>query len=141
MSLGISILARLARQAAAALYPDFNIEIIEAHHNKKIDAPSGTALLLADQINSQLDGQLRYVTDRSQTRQSRAGNELGIHAIRGGSIVGDHTILFAGPDENITLSHTAGSRAVFAHGAIAAAFFIKDQPAGLYNMDDLLESS
>ncbi len=138
MSLGVNILARLARQAAAALYPAFNIEIIEAHHNKKIDAPSGTALLLADQINQQLGGVLEYITDRSQQRKSRADNELGIHAIRGGNIVGQHSVLFAGLDETISLCHSAGSRAVFAHGAIAAALFIKDKPAGLYDMDSLL---
>ena len=96
MSLGINLLARLARQAARILYPEFDIEIIEAHHNQKVDAPSGTALMLADQINDELDGRLHLTHDRSQLRQKRDKSEIGIHAVRGGSIVGEHTVLFAG---------------------------------------------
>ncbi|MGI6298060.1 MAG: 4-hydroxy-tetrahydrodipicolinate reductase [Saccharofermentanales bacterium] len=138
MSLGINLLSKLARDAAALLYPDFDIEIIEVHHNQKIDAPSGTALLLADAVNDQLDGALEYVYDRSQVRRKRAGNELGMHAIRGGTIVGEHTVLFAGSDEVIELKHTAQSRAVFARGAVAAARFMADRQSGLYSMDDVL---
>jgi 4-hydroxy-tetrahydrodipicolinate reductase len=138
MSLGINLLIGLARQAAALLYPEYNIEIIEAHHNQKVDAPSGTALMIADQINEALSGQLKPITDRSQTRNKRDPAELGIHAIRGGSIVGEHTVLFAGPEENITIHHSAQSRAVFARGALAAARFLKGKPAGLYSMTDLI---
>jgi 4-hydroxy-tetrahydrodipicolinate reductase len=138
MSLGINLLIGLARQAAALLYPEYNIEIIEAHHNQKVDAPSGTALMIADQINDALSGQLKPITDRSQTRNKRDPAELGIHAIRGGSIVGEHTVLFAGPEENITIHHSAQSRAVFARGALAAARFLKGKPAGLYSMTDLI---
>ncbi len=138
MSLGINLLSKLARDAAALLYPDFDIEIIEAHHNQKIDAPSGTALLLADAINDRLDGALEYVYDRSPVRRKRAGNELGLHAIRGGTIVGEHTVLFAGGDEVIELKHTAQSRAVFARGAIAAARFMTGRASGLYSMDDII---
>ncbi len=141
MSLGINLLIKLARDAAALLYPQFDIEIIEAHHNQKIDAPSGTALMLADAINQRLGGHaLTYVHDRSTVRQKRAANELGIHAIRGGTIVGEHTVLFAGNDEVIELKHSAQSRAVFAQGAIAAARFIAGRSNGLYSMDDLLSA-
>ncbi|MDW7657874.1 MAG: 4-hydroxy-tetrahydrodipicolinate reductase [Bacillota bacterium] len=138
MSLGINLLIGLARQAAALLYPEYNIEIIEAHHNQKVDAPSGTALMIAEQINDALSGQLNLVTDRSQTRNKRDPAELGIHAIRGGNIVGEHTVLFAGPEENITIHHSAQSRAVFARGALAAARFLTGKPAGFYSMTDLI---
>ncbi len=140
MSLGINIMISLVRQAAKLLYPDFDLELIEAHHNQKLDAPSGTALMIADQINDALDHQLTYVYDRSQVRQKRDSHELGLHAIRGGSIVGDHTVLFAGPEETLEIKHQAQSRAVFARGALAAARFLADKPAGLYNMQDLLVS-
>ncbi|MFV0413568.1 MAG: 4-hydroxy-tetrahydrodipicolinate reductase [Oscillospiraceae bacterium] len=138
MSLGINLLAQLARRAAAAL-PGFDIEIIEKHHNKKLDAPSGTALLLADAINRQAGGTYEYVYNRQPLRQARGGKEIGIHAVRGGTIVGDHDLLFAGPDEVITLSHSAQSRNVFANGAIAAALYVAKKPAGLYSMQDLME--
>lgn len=138
MSLGINLLIDLAKRAAALLYPGFDIEIIEAHHNQKIDAPSGTALMIADRINDVLGGQLKPITDRSQVRQKRGQDELGIHAIRGGTLVGEHTVLFAGPDEVIQIHHSARSRTIFANGAIAAAHFIHGKPAGLYDMDDLL---
>ena len=137
MSLGINLLASLARQAAQILYPEFDIEIIEAHHNQKLDAPSGTALMLAGQVNDALSGQLHLVHDRSKLCQKREKTEIGIHAVRGGSIVGDHTVLFAGQDEIISLHHSAGSRAVFARGAVAAARFMAGRPAGLYSMKDL----
>lgn len=140
MSLGINILADLARRSAKLLYPDFDIEIIEAHHNQKLDAPSGTAMLLADQINQELDSGMEYVFDRSQTRKKRQKNEIGLHAIRGGNIVGEHTVLFAGPEENLTLAHSAASRAVFARGALAAARFLKNKEAGSYSMRDLVNT-
>ncbi len=138
MSLGINLLIKLAGDAAELLYPDFDIEIIEAHHNQKIDSPSGTALMLADGINARLGHSLSYVHDRSSVRQKRSGNELGIHAIRGGTIVGEHTVLFAGGEEVITLHHSAQSRSVFARGAIAAARFMAGRQAGLYDMNDLI---
>ena len=138
MSLGINLLIQLARQAAHLLYPEFDVEIIEAHHNQKIDAPSGTALMIADQINKELDQQLNYVYDRSQIHQKRDRHELGIHAIRGGSIVGEHTVLFAGPEEVLEIRHQAQSRAVFARGALAAARFLAGKPAGLYTMEDVV---
>lgn len=140
MSLGINLLIKLAADAAELLYPQFDIEIIEAHHNQKIDAPSGTALMLADGINERLDHALTYVHDRSAIRQKRTVNELGLHAIRGGTIVGEHTVLFAGSEELITLHHSAQSRAVFARGAIAAARFLADKPVGLYAMNDLINA-
>ncbi|MDD2533606.1 MAG: 4-hydroxy-tetrahydrodipicolinate reductase [Eubacteriales bacterium] len=138
MSLGVNILISLAQKAASILYPDFDIEIIEAHHKLKVDAPSGTALMIADAINETLDHQLEYVYDRSQVRQKRDGNELGIHAVRGGTIVGEHTVLFAGGEETISIHHSAQSRFVFARGAVAAARFVHDKPAGRYNMQDLI---
>ena len=139
MSLGINLLVKLARQAAALLYPDFDIEIIEAHHNQKIDAPSGTALMIAEQINKELDHQLTFVTDRSSVRRKRSNKELGLHAIRGGTIVGDHTVMLAGPEETLQIAHSAQSRAVFARGALAAARFLVGKPAGRYSMDDILK--
>ena len=139
MSLGINLLISLVRQSARILYPEFDIEIIEAHHNQKIDAPSGTALMIADQINSALDGQMTLVNDRSQVRQKRDRREIGMHAIRGGSIVGEHTVLFAGQDELITVHHSAQTRTVFARGALAAARFMQGKPAGLYSMNDLVK--
>ena len=140
MSLGINLLIKLASDAAALLYPQFDIEIIEAHHNQKIDAPSGTALMLADGINDRLDHALTYIYDRSDIRQKRSTAELGMHAIRGGTIVGEHTVLFAGSEELITLHHSAQSRSVFARGAVAAARFLADKPAGLYSMNDLINA-
>ena len=138
MSLGINLLISLARQAASLLYPGFDIEIIEAHHNQKLDAPSGTALMIADEVNASLDGQMNLVCDRSQVRQKRDKKEIGMHAIRGGTIVGEHTVLFAGPEEILSIHHSAQSRAVFARGALAAARFMAGKPAGLYSMQDLL---
>ena len=138
MSIGVNLLAKLARRAAAAL-PSFDIEIIEKHHHNKLDAPSGTALMLAEEINNELDGRLEYVYDRHNRRQKRGANELGLHAVRGGSIVGEHEVLFAGPDEVITLAHSAGSRSVFANGAVIAALFLHDKAPGLYSMNDVLE--
>lgn len=142
MSLGVNLLIALAKRATEILGTSgFDIEIIEKHHNQKIDAPSGTALAIADAINETLDHQYTYRYDRSQVREKRPKNEIGIHAVRGGTIVGEHDILFAGNDEFITLSHQATSKEVFATGAIKAAKFLADKAPGLYNMDHLLDAN
>ncbi len=141
MSLGVNLLIALAKRATEILGTSgFDIEIIEKHHNQKIDAPSGTALAIADAINETLDNTYTYRYDRSQVREKRPQKEIGIHAVRGGTIVGEHDILFAGNDEFITLSHQATSKEVFATGAIKAAIFLADKTPGLYNMDHLLNS-
>ena len=141
MSLGINLLVNMLDRAAKLLYDtDFDIEIIEKHHNKKLDAPSGTAYMLADAVNQALDGKMAYNHDRSQSREERSRNEIGIHAIRGGSIVGEHNVIFAGQDESIEFTHIAQSRDVFAVGALKAARFIKGKPPGLYDMQDLINS-
>lgn len=139
MSLGINLLLQLAKQAAALL-PGFDIEIVEKHHHNKLDAPSGTALMLANAINEEMQQAYHYQYNRQPLRQKRPADEIGIHSVRGGSIVGEHEVIFAGPDEVITLSHSAASRAVFANGAIAAALFVQGRPAGCYSMEDLLNS-
>lgn len=142
MSLGINLMINLAKRAAQILYnANFDIEIIEKHHNQKIDAPSGTALAIADAINETLDNQLTYQYDRSSHREKRAKNELGIHAVRGGTIVGEHSLIFAGQDENFELKHTALSKEVFAVGAVKAAKFMYKRSPGLYNMGHLIEES
>lgn len=137
MSLGINLLIRLAKVATKVLEKDFDIEIIEKHHNKKLDAPSGTALAIADAIADTMTDSANYVYERQSVRRQREKNEIGIHAIRGGTIVGDHDVIFAGPDEVITLSHSAASREVFAQGAVKAAMFMAGKPKGFYCMDDL----
>ena len=139
MSMGINLLAQLAQQAAAALGLDYDIEIIEKHHHNKLDAPSGTALLLADEINKVASEPYEYVYDRHSVRKKRSPREIGLHAVRGGSIVGEHEILFCGPDEVITLGHSAGSRRVFANGAVNAAVFLANKDPGLYTMKDLMK--
>ncbi|MBD5522856.1 MAG: 4-hydroxy-tetrahydrodipicolinate reductase [Lachnospiraceae bacterium] len=139
MSLGINMLLKLLKEAAGILAPaGFDIEIVEKHHNQKVDAPSGTALALADSINEELDNAYNYVYDRSQTREKRAQKEIGISAVRGGTIVGDHDVIFAGADEVVTFSHRAYSKAVFGKGAIQAAKFIAGRPAGMYDMSDVI---
>lgn len=140
MSLGIALLKALAQKATAALHSDFDIEIVERHHNRKLDAPSGTAMMLGKAINDVVGGQYEFIYNRHDVRKKRDKKEIGMHAIRGGTIVGDHEILFAGNDENITLSHSASSRTVFAVGAINAARFIVKQQPGLYDMDSLMKS-
>jgi len=135
MSMGINVLQNLAAQVAKIL-SDFDIEIIEKHHNQKIDAPSGTALLLAEAINASFDNKKEYLYDRSQQRNPR-GKEIGLHSIRGGNITGEHSIVFAGAGETLELKHTAISKDVFAIGTLKAAEFIQKQPNGLYNMDNL----
>ena len=138
MSLGINLLIALAKKATKLLEGNFDIEIVERHHNQKIDAPSGTALAIADAIDETLSFPAEYVYDRHAVRKKRKSTEIGIHAVRGGTIVGDHDIIFAGNDEVIELKHSAASKEVFAVGAIRAAKFISDKPAGLYNMNDLI---
>ncbi|MCL2638421.1 MAG: 4-hydroxy-tetrahydrodipicolinate reductase [Oscillospiraceae bacterium] len=140
MSLGINLLADLARRAAKILGSQYDTEIIERHHNRKVDAPSGTAFMLADAINEVRANTLKYVYGRGGKHQPRTQNELGIHAVRGGTIVGEHEIIFAGHDEIISLSHSALSREVFANGAINAALFLAKKQKGLYDMSDLLNS-
>lgn len=140
MTLGINLLMKLLKEAAATLASaGFDIEIVEKHHNLKVDAPSGTAIALADVINDEMGGVYEYVYDRSGVRQKRDKKELGISAVRGGTIVGDHDVIFAGIDEVITFSHRAYSKGVFAKGAIQAAKFMKGKPAGLYDMSDVIE--
>lgn len=140
MSLGINTLMKLLRTATEVLANrGFDIEIVEKHHNQKVDAPSGTALALADCMNQVLDNQYDYTYDRSTVRQKRAKNEIGISAVRGGTIVGEHEVIFAGIDEVIEIKHTAYSKAIFAKGAIDAAKFLKGKNAGLYNMADVID--
>ncbi|MCL2575943.1 MAG: 4-hydroxy-tetrahydrodipicolinate reductase [Defluviitaleaceae bacterium] len=140
MSLGVNLISKLSATAAKALDgANFDIEIVETHHNQKLDAPSGTALLLAQSINASADGKYKFVYDRSQYMQKRCPDEIGISAIRGGSIVGEHTVIFAGPDEVIEITHKAASREIFARGALKAVRFMMDKKPGLYTMDDLLK--
>ncbi len=138
MSLGINLLADLAKRAAQVLGTQFDVEIVEKHHNLKKDAPSGTALMLAESVNEVYRGEKKYIYDRHNVRKAREREEIGISSVRGGTIVGEHEIIFAGHDEVITLSHSAQSKEVFAAGAVNAAVFIKDKGAGLYDMADLL---
>lgn len=138
MSLGINLLSELAKKAASVLGEQFDVEIVERHHNQKIDAPSGTALMLADSINSARGGVYSYTYDRHSERRKRDPKEIGIHSVRGGTIVGDHEIIFAGRDEVITLSHSAASKEVFAVGAVNAAVFVAKKSAGLYAMGDMI---
>ncbi len=141
MSLGVNLLQSLAKQAARVLGGQFDIEIIEKHHNQKVDAPSGTAIMLAESINEALKTPYELVYDRHSRREKRPVNEIGMHAIRGGTIVGEHEILFAGRDEQISLKHTATSKEVFAVGAVNAASFLASCKPGLYTMQDLLQST
>lgn len=139
MSLGVSLLTTIAKTAAEILSDsNFDIEIIEKHHNQKIDAPSGTALSIANEINETLDNQYDYKFDRSHEREKRTKKEIGIHAMRGGTIVGEHSIIFAGQDEIIELKHNALSKEVFAVGAVKAAKFMHGKKSGLYDMKDLV---
>ena len=138
MSLGINLISALAKKAAAVLGVNFDVEIIEKHHNQKLDAPSGTALMLAGAVSEALPYDPKYKYERRSERKTRDTDEIGIHSIRGGTIVGEHEVLFAGTDEVVTLSHSAASRDVFAHGALRAAEFIIDKPAGMYNMNDIV---
>jgi 4-hydroxy-tetrahydrodipicolinate reductase len=138
-SMGVALLIELAKKAAAVM-PEAEIEIIEKHHNRKLDAPSGTALMIADAITEGAAEAHPYVYDRHAERRARARGEIGLHAVRGGTIVGEHEVMFCGKDEVITLSHSAASREVFATGALRAAHFMTGKSAGLYNMDHVVES-
>lgn len=141
MSLGVNMLLKLLQDATKVLAPaGFDIEIVEKHHNRKLDAPSGTALALADSINEVLDNEYEYKFDRSQDHKKREKKEIGISAVRGGTIVGDHDVIFAGTDEVITFSHTAYSRAIFGKGAIQAAKFLAGKPAGYYQMSHVIDA-
>ena len=138
MSFGVNLIAGLAKKAAAALYDAFDIEIIEMHHNRKLDAPSGTAIMLADAISGALPEEPVYVYDRHSRRQKRDKKEIGISSVRGGTIVGEHEVIFAGKDEVVTLKHTALSRDIFAVGAVKAAQFLSAKESGMYSMDDMI---
>lgn len=140
MSLGINLLSSLCVMASKVLGDGFDVEIVERHHGQKLDAPSGTAVMLADSINKANDGKYEYEYDRHSRRETRPHNEIGIHSVRGGNIVGDHEVIFAGHDEVITLSHSAYSKEVFAVGAVNAALFINGKAPGLYDMAELVKS-
>ncbi|MEE1113634.1 MAG: 4-hydroxy-tetrahydrodipicolinate reductase [Eubacterium sp.] len=139
MSVGINLLMKLVAEAAKLLAPaGYDMEIVEQHHNRKIDAPSGTALALGESMNEALGNEYHFVFDRSQRHEKRDPKEIGISAVRAGSIVGDHSIYFAGPDEVIELKHTAYSRSIFGKGAVEAAKFLAGKPAGMYDMSDVI---
>ena len=139
MSLGVNVIIKQLKEFARTLAPaGFDIEIVEKHHNLKVDAPSGTAIALADSINEAMDGEYEYIYDRSQRREKRDAKELGISAVRGGTIVGDHDVIFAGMDEVITISHRAYSKSLFAKGAVSAAKFLAGKGAGMYDMQQVI---
>ncbi|MGI5960190.1 MAG: 4-hydroxy-tetrahydrodipicolinate reductase [Massiliimalia sp.] len=138
MSLGVNLLVSLAKKATEVLGGQFDIEIVEKHHNQKLDAPSGTALMIADAINETLGNTQTYQYDRHSQRKKRDQNEIGIHSVRGGTIVGEHQVIFAGRDEVITLTHEAMSRQIFAVGSVNAAVFLKGKSAGLYDMSHMV---
>lgn len=139
MSLGVNMLLKLINEAAKVLVPaNFDMEIVEKHHKRKLDAPSGTAIALADALNDAVNNEYTYTYDRSTRREPRAKKEIGISAVRGGTIVGEHEIIFAGTDEVIEFKHTAYSRAIFGKGAISAAIYLAGKPAGLYTMSDVI---
>ena len=140
MSLGVNLIIDLVRKAAKILEPSFDIEIIEKHHNQKLDAPSGTALAIADAINSSLEQKQEFVYDRHSRRKKRSKSEIGIHAVRGGTIVGEHSIIFAGNDEVIEINHSAMSKDIFATGALRAAKFLYRKAPGMYDMNDLISA-
>ncbi len=139
MSLGVNMLLKLLKEAAEILAPaGFDVDIVEKHHRRKLDAPSGTALALADAVNEAVDNEYEYVYDRSERREQRPKKEIGISAVRGGTIVGEHEVIFAGQDEVIEFKHTAYSRAIFGKGAVSAAMYLAGQPAGLYDMSHVI---
>lgn len=139
MSLGVNLLIKLVKEAAQTLSDaGFDIEIVEKHHNQKKDAPSGTALALADSMNDAMENKFHYEYNRSIKHEKRDRKEIGISSVRGGSIVGEHDVIFAGKDEVVTFSHTAYSKAIFGKGAMEAAIFLAGKPAGLYNMSDVI---
>lgn len=139
MSLGVNMLLKLLKEATEILAPaGFDVDIVEKHHRRKLDAPSGTALALADAVNEAVDNEYEYVYDRSERREQRPKKEIGISAVRGGTIVGEHEVIFAGQDEVIEFKHTAYSRAIFGKGAVSAAMYLAGQPAGLYDMSHVI---
>ncbi|MCR4841316.1 MAG: 4-hydroxy-tetrahydrodipicolinate reductase [Lachnospiraceae bacterium] len=138
MSLGINLILKLVQAATEVLYKDYDIEIVEMHHNLKKDSPSGTALAIADAINEVLNNEYEYVYDRSTRSEQRPKKEIGISAVRGGTIVGDHDVIFAGRDEVIEIKHTAYSKAIFGKGAVNAAKFLAGKPHGMYDMQDVI---
>ena len=138
-SIGINLLINLAKQAARTLGMDFDVEIIEKHHNKKLDAPSGTALMIANSLCEERSD-TEYVFDRHSDRKAREPKEIGIHSVRGGTIVGEHEVIFAGTNETVTISHSAASREIFATGALRAAAYVSRKTVGMYNMSDLIEN-
>ena len=140
MSLGVNLIMKVLKEVSAKLVPaGFDIEIVEKHHRLKLDAPSGTAIALADSINEEFNNEYEYVYDRSSRRELRPDKEIGISAVRGGTIVGEHDVIFAGTDEVITISHTAYSKALFAQGAVSAAKYLAGKGAGMYSMKNVLE--
>ncbi len=138
MSLGVNLLVELVKKATEILGEQFDIEVIEKHHNQKIDAPSGTAIMIANGINEASNNKYQYIYDRHSTRKKRSKNEIGMHTIRGGTIVGEHEVVFAGRDEILTLTHQATSKDIFAVGAVKAGVFLKGKGAGLYDMSMLI---
>ena len=138
MSIGINVLLDLVRRAAAALGDGYDVEIVEAHHGTKLDAPSGTALMLADAVKEVREDS-EYIYDRHDVRRERGKDEIGIHSIRGGTIVGEHSVIFAGHDEVVTISHSAGSRELFAVGALRAAEYLINKEPGFYTMGDAVK--
>lgn len=142
MSLGINLMLKLLKIMSSALVPNgFDPEIVEMHHRRKLDAPSGTAVMLADAVNEGQGGEYHYVYDRSDRREKRDPREIGISSVRGGTIPGVHDVIFAGENEVIEIRHTAYSRAIFAKGAVSAALFLAGKPAGLYNMGDVIDEA
>ena len=138
MSLGINMMVELCKQATRILYPEFDIEIVEAHHNRKLDAPSGTAMMIANAISQEIPEEVDYIYDRQSRNEARKKNEIGISSIRGGNIVGDHDAMFISDEEILTVSHRAMTRDVFAKGALTAAKFMCGKDAGYYTMSDVI---
>lgn len=138
MSMGINLLLELVKKAERVLGADFDVEIVETHHSQKLDAPSGTALMIADAVSEASGSEMHYLYDRHSQRKKRERDEIGIHSVRGGTVVGEHQVIFAGPQEVLTITHSAQSREVFALGALHAAVFLSHQAAGLYSMADLI---
>lgn len=138
MSLGINMMVELCKKATKILYPEFDIEIVEAHHNRKLDAPSGTAIMIADGIKQEISDDVEYVYDRHSVSKARSKNEIGISAIRGGNIVGEHSAMFISDEEILTISHSAQTRDVFAKGALTAAKFMAGKNNGYYTMSDVI---
>ena len=139
MSLGVNLLLSLVTKAAQALRDDFDVEIVERHHNQKADSPSGTAEMIADAVNAARGGEMQYIYGRHSKTEKRRKREIGIHAVRGGAIVGDHDVIFAGQGEILEIKHSALSRDVFAYGTVSAARFLVGKGPGLYSMKDVVE--